>query len=244
VETVASKSTREVAVPKYAANRFIAAANHVVAGSNKKAMFEKRKQPSGMRTLQTRRLRLVPVNAENAEVLWDVLQEPGLRDFQDLPDLNVAQFRRAVAARPKILQAEAVGRFEWLIYFAQSEHRSRKPLGWVSLRVAERTPATAEVGYSVRRAFRDRGIATEAVAALVAEAFDRARVQQLRAYCVPENAASRAVLRSNGFQDEGVVRHGATVGGQAVDVISHVIDRERWAARTTGIMSSQPAIRS
>ncbi|MGA8534525.1 MAG: GNAT family N-acetyltransferase [Candidatus Tumulicola sp.] len=198
-----------------------------------------------MRTLRTRRLVLVPVSEENAAALWDVLQEPDLRDFQDLPDLDVAQFRRTVAARPKVLAPSAIGRFEWLMYFVQPEDRrvESEPLGWVSLRIAERTPTTAEIGYSVVAAYRGRGIATEAVATLVGEGFARAKLQLVRAYCVPENVASRSVLRRVGFRDEGTVRHGASVQGQAVDVVAHRIDRAVWESAKATLTSNRPAIR-
>jgi RimJ/RimL family protein N-acetyltransferase len=199
-----------------------------------------------MRKIHTPRLRLVPVDEENAQALWDVLREPDLRDFQDLPNLDVAEFRRAVAARPKVLQPSSAGRFEWLMYFepSQAAQSEGKPLGWVSLRIADRTPLTAEVGYSVRRAYRGRGLASEAVAALVTEGFERAGLGQVRAYCVPENRASRAVLRRNGFGDDGVVRHGATVQGQPVDVIAYSIDRERWEELKADVTANPSAIRS
>jgi len=179
-----------------------------------------------MRVIPTRRLNLVPVREENAETLWQVLQQPDLRDFQDLPDLDAAAFRRNIAQRPKELRAAAIGRFEWMIYWRGTD--ASKPLGWVSLRIAERATETAEIGYSVVREHRGRGVATEAVAALVAEGFERAQLARVRAYCVPENASSRAVLERNGFLDQGVARHGATVQGQAVDVVGYVLMRGRW----------------
>lgn len=182
-----------------------------------------------MRIMATHRLTLVPVTAANAGVLWDVLQEPGLREYQDLPDLDRAQFQRAAAARPTRFEAGASGRFEWLVYFGAGEPAG-EPLGWVSLRVAERTRSTAEVGYSVVSAHRGRGVATEAVALLVEEGFVRGGLRRIRAYCVPENAASRAVLRSNGFEDDGILPHGATVQGQPVDVIAYTLERDRWDA--------------
>jgi [ribosomal protein S5]-alanine N-acetyltransferase len=182
-----------------------------------------------MRTIETERLRLEPVTPANAGVLWGVLQEPDLRDFQDLPDLNRAQFLRAVGARPTRLRPGVVGRFEWMLHFTDGD----EPLGWVSLRIAESSPATAEVGYSVVRAYRGRGIATEAVAGLIAEGFRRAQLSRIRAYCLPENLASRAVLRRNGFQDDGTLPRGATVQGKPVDVILHSLERERWTARLT-----------
>lgn len=191
-----------------------------------------------MRTIQTARLLLVPVTAVNAEALWALLQEPDLRDYQDLPDVDRNQFLRVVSARPTRLVPGVTGRFEWLMHYSNLK---REPLGWVSLRIAESSRTTAEIGYSVIRAHRGRGVATEAVAALVEEAFRRARLREIRAYCLPENASSRAVLRHNGFDDEGTLPRGATVQGKPVDVIVHTLARERWTAR---INENRAAIQS
>jgi [ribosomal protein S5]-alanine N-acetyltransferase len=183
-----------------------------------------------VRTIRTARLLLIPVTPVNAAALWTLLQQPDLRDYQDLPDVDRAQFLRVVNARPTRLSAGIAGRFEWLLQYANG---NREPLGWVSLRVAESSRTTAEIGYSVMSAHRGRGIATEAVAALVEEAFRRARLREIRAYCLPENLSSRAVLRHNGFEDEGRLPRGATVQGKPVDVIVHTLDRDRWAAQVT-----------
>lgn len=180
-----------------------------------------------MRTIQTARLRLVPVTPANAGTLWEILQEPDLRDYQDLPNVNRAQFLRAVAARPPRFAPGTVGRFEWLLHFATGEQEA---LGWVSLRVGELDRTCGEIGYSVVRAYRGRGIASEAIHALIAEGFNHARLRQIRAYCLPENLSSRAVLRRNGFEVEGTLPRGATVQGKPVDVMTHALERDAWAA--------------
>ncbi|HTX60054.1 MAG TPA: GNAT family N-acetyltransferase [Verrucomicrobiae bacterium] len=177
-----------------------------------------------MRVIRTERLRLEPVTPANAGALWDVLQEPDLREYQDLPDVGLPQFERTVATRPANLAPGVHGRFEWLILLGER----KRPVGWVSLRIAERNASSGEIGYSVVAEARNRGIASEAVKALVAEAFKRARLRSVRAYCVPENAASLTVLRRIGFEGEGIVSGGATVNGQPVDVIAHELDRKRW----------------
>ncbi len=191
-----------------------------------------------MRTIHTQRLRLVPVTSDNAALLWDVLQEPDLRDYQDLPNVNRAQFLQVVAARPKRFAAGIAGRFEWLLHHVR---RDGAPLGWVSLRVADSDRSAAEIGYSVVRRYRGTGIATEAVAALVDEGFRGARLGEIRAYCLAENLSSRAVLRHNGFEEEGMLPRGATVQGKPVDVIAHSLKRDCWTPRLTG---SRQATRS
>jgi len=181
-----------------------------------------------MRVLSTGRLRLVPVTPENADVLWQVLQQPGLREFQDLPDADPAQFRRMVASRPARLEPGAWGRFEWLIFLEDVD----APVGWASLRVGERATSAAEIGYSVVQSYRGRGIATECVRALIGEAFLQLHLRKVRAYCVPQNQPSRAVLASVGFEEDGILPHGATVGGRPVDVIAYVLDRAQWSGHS------------
>lgn len=175
-----------------------------------------------MRTLHTERLRLVPVGVENADVLWRLIQQPGLREFQDLPDVDLAQFRRMVGARPTAMEEGAWGRFEWLIFL----EGVGEPVGWASLRVGDRSATAGEIGYSVVMPYRGRGVATECVRGIVNEAFSRLRLRKIRAYCVPENAASRAVLQRAGFREDGVLAHGATVQGRPVDVIGYVLEAQ------------------
>jgi len=177
-----------------------------------------------VQTLLSERLRLVPVTTENAQTLWDILQLPDLRNFQDLPDIDLVQFQRNVASRPRSLAPGRFGRFEWLIYL----EGVTEPVGWASLRIGERTTFAAEIGYSVVRDYRGRGIATEAVHTLLDHAFMRLRLRRVRAYCVPENAASRVVLARAGFEEDGILPHGATIAGQPVDVLGHVLERARW----------------
>ncbi|HEV7179807.1 MAG TPA: GNAT family N-acetyltransferase [Candidatus Baltobacteraceae bacterium] len=177
-----------------------------------------------MRTILTERLRLIPVTADNAEALWQILQEPDLRDYQDLPEADLAQFRRIVSARPRRLQAGSWGRYEWLLYLEGVQG----PVGWASLRIGERAAGSAEIGYSVVREYRRRGIASEAVRGLITEAFSRVHLRRVRAYCVPENEASRAVLARVGFEPEGMLPRGASVQGQPVDIIGFVLERSRW----------------
>ncbi len=188
-----------------------------------------------MRTIRTPRLRLVPVTVGNAAALWTLLQQPDLRTYQDLPSVSASAFSDMVAKRPKELHSGAAGRFEWLLHVTNG----RKPIGWVSLRIAERERAIGEIGYSIVRDHRGRGMASEAVRALVQEAFERANLDRVNAFCVPENAASRRVLAHVGFTFETTLPRGATVSGHPVDVLMHRLDRAEW--RQSGNSIVMPA---
>ncbi|MGZ4395378.1 MAG: GNAT family N-acetyltransferase [Gaiellaceae bacterium] len=83
---------------------------------------------------------------------------------------------------------------------------SGEPLGLISLRVAERDPALAAIGYWLRAEARGRGAATVAVQLVARWAFDALGVQRLELTTAPDNVASQRVAERVGFTREGVLR--------------------------------------
>jgi aminoglycoside 6'-N-acetyltransferase len=175
-----------------------------------------------MKALATARLALDPVTTSNARELWRVLGMPDLRRFQDIPRLRAEEFERQVRARPTRLAPRITGRFEWIV------RASGEAIGWISLRINERTAEMGEIGYSLIEAARGRGYATEALRAVVDEAFAETNLAELQACCVPENAASRAVLDRTGFDEVRLLRGGAMIRGRHVDVLLYALYRGAW----------------
>ncbi len=171
-----------------------------------------------MATISTTRLRLVPIDRSNAPALWRLMQDAELRTFQDLPSMDCAQFVALMSSRGGFGPG-CSGRYEWLV--ERSEDGAA--IGWVSLRVGERNGDSGEIGYSLLQEHRGKGLATEAVSALIEVAFVQGKLRSLRAYCLPENRPSRELLRRLGFREDGVLKHGASIRGRAVDVISHAL---------------------
>ena len=81
-----------------------------------------------------------------------------------------------------------------------------EPLGLISLRIAERDPGLAAVGYWLRPEARGRGAATIAVQLIARWAFNEVGVQRLELTTAPENVASQRVAERAGFTREGVLR--------------------------------------
>jgi RimJ/RimL family protein N-acetyltransferase len=180
-----------------------------------------------MRRLLTPRLDLIPVNVGNARNLWRILQQPNLREFQDIPRVSVEEFERQVRARPTKLAPGVSGRFEWLI----RERRTDAEIGWVSVRINDRTRDHAELGYSLITSARGKGYATEALRALVGEIFAASDLAELHACTVPENTASRNVLEHLGFVETRLLHGGALVRSRRVDIILYVFTRAQHMAR-------------
>jgi ribosomal-protein-alanine N-acetyltransferase len=181
-----------------------------------------------MRMVRTPRLDLVPVDAENARDLWRVLQQPNLREFQDIPRVSVEEFERQVRARPTTLATGTTGRFEWLI----RERQTGAHVGWVSLRVNDRTRDHAELGYSLLTPARHKGYATEALRSLVDDVFAGTDLGELHACTVPENVASRKVLERVGFIESRLLHGGALVRNRRVDIFLYMFTRAQFTART------------
>lgn len=183
-----------------------------------------------MRILETERLTLEPVEARNARELWRILGAPDLRRFQDIPRIRAEEFERQVRSRPRALKPRATGRFEWLIHRTDTH----APIGWISLRVNERTASVGEIGYSLVEEARGLGFASEALAAVIDESFQSTELNELQACCVPENTASRSVLDRTNFHEERLLPNGAMIRGRHVDVLLYALHRGEWTRAQRG----------
>jgi len=72
---------------------------------------------------------------------------------------------------------------------------------------------TASVGYWVGEPFQRRGYTRGAVAAVLRHAFDDLALNRVEASCMPENEASKRLLLSLGFHEEGVMRSALKING-------------------------------
>ncbi len=81
---------------------------------------------------------------------------------------------------------------------------------------------TAELGYWVGASCRNRGIATDAVRAVVPIAFERFGLARLQAGVFSNNAASMHVLEKAGFAREAIHRDTIWKGDRLLDEIMYV----------------------
>ncbi|MEA2784446.1 MAG: hypothetical protein QOF71_550 [Candidatus Eremiobacteraeota bacterium] len=153
-----------------------------------------------------------------------MLNAPDLRKYQDIPRVRPEEFERQVRTRPKHLRGGAIGRFEWLLNAGDPQ----EAIGWISLRVNDRTPRIGEVGYSLVLDARGKGYASEALGAVIDEAFESADLDEVQACIVPENGSSRSVLDRTGFREERLLRSGAVIRGRHVDVVLFTLTRASW----------------
>ncbi len=100
-------------------------------------------------------------------------------------------------------------------------------VGMIDLRIE----AEANLGYVLARRFWNRGLATEAVRAVIACAFRRPDIHRVWAVCEVNNTASVRVLEKSGMICEGKLeRHMVfpNLGAEPRDVLKYGIAREDW----------------
>jgi ribosomal-protein-alanine N-acetyltransferase len=121
--------------------------------------------------------------------------------------------RRAFTARVTwAARAEAQGTALPLFLIRQSDQQL---LGAITLDNIRRGPAQAgTLGYWMGASYTRQGYMREAVQALCYHAFTQMDLSRLESACLPENAASRAVLERCGFKHEGVAQSYLQINGR------------------------------
>ena len=111
------------------------------------------------------------------------------------------------------------------------ERDSGRYIGGVSLRPAEGDPAIVDIGYAFAVDFHGKGYATEAVGAMVDEAFGKRGAERIFGNAFVGNHASRKVMEKLGFVYEGTQRRCVCKRGVWLDQWMIAITRPDWESR-------------
>jgi RimJ/RimL family protein N-acetyltransferase len=111
------------------------------------------------------------------------------------------------------------------------ERDSGRYIGGVSLRPVEGDPAILDIGYALAVDSHGKGYATEAVGALVDEAFGKRGAERIFGNAFVGNHASRRVMEKLGFVYEGTQRRCVCKRGVWLDQWMIAITRPDWESR-------------
>ncbi len=104
----------------------------------------------------------------------------------------------------------------------------RKVIGTIGLMWVQRDNRSAEIGYSLNRAYWNRGLMTEAVRAMLRFCFETLYLNRVEAQHETDNPASGAVMRHAGMKHEGLLRQRIYNKGRFVDVELYAILRDEY----------------
>lgn len=175
--------------------------------------------------LQAPRLRLRPLQAEDAEALHDAFADPQvMRHWSLPPSADLAETRQRIAwslaASPDLHAAWAITR-----------PPDDRLIGLVNYHHREAWNRRLEIGYLLVRAHWRQGLMREALAALLDHCFGALEAHRIEAMVEPDNLASRRLLEGLGFACEsGILRDRLRVGDAYRSMVMYALLAPDWKA--------------
>ena len=146
--------------------------------------------------LVTDRLLLRRSEPEDAETISAYRSDPDVNRHQGWERTDPEGIRAEIEEMSVRSPGEPGG---W-VQFSVIEHDAGRLVGDVGLSHAEGEAGVIKVGYTIAPAFQGHGYATEAVAVLVAYAFERLGADVVRAYASADNIPSIRVAEKVGMR--------------------------------------------
>ena len=175
---------------------------------------------SSLPELKTERLILRPLRMSDAKDMYAYAQDPEVSRHV-LWSAHTSIFQTRTFLRSAIRQYRRGEPGSFAIVLKQSG----RMIGTVGFMWIDREYKSAEVGYSLGRAYWNQGIMTEALRAVVAYGFDQLGLNRVEAQHETDNPASGRVMAHVGMQYEGTLRQRVKNKGKFVDVALYAILR-------------------
>lgn len=179
---------------------------------------------------QGEKVRLRPLRLEDAEDAFaGMLDSPTRRDLQLGVELPTSLEGLRASLEKWVGCKESDGAIVFTI-----ETLDGVSVGGISLHSRDRKNGVFSFGVNVDRAHRREGYAEDAVQILLRYGFRERRFQKCNSACVHTNAASIALHKKLGFDEEGRVRRRWFYDGQYHDDLLFGMTVEEFEARQTG----------
>jgi len=147
-----------------------------------------------MRVIETSRLTLLPQTAAHANEMFVVLSDPAIYEYENEPPPS-AEWLSARFAKLETRRS-ADGNEQWLNWVIRL--RSLELIGYVQATIRQEGSAT--IAYEMSSAFWGRGLAHEAVDAMITELTDHYRIRDFSAVLKRGNLRSIRLLERSGFK--------------------------------------------
>jgi RimJ/RimL family protein N-acetyltransferase len=177
--------------------------------------------------IATERLVLRPFQVDDVPAFAAYRGDPDVARYQSWDSTySTADAERFVASQ----QGVAFGRPGPWVQLAAVDHVSRALCGDCAVRVATDQPQTAEVGITLAAASQGRGLATEAVGAVVTRLFEQHGIHRIYAQADDRNRAVHRLFERLGFRCEARLVEADWFKGEWATLRVYAILRREWAA--------------
>jgi len=154
-----------------------------------------------VRVIQTGSLTLEPQTAAHAEEMFAVLSDPAIYEYENEPPPSLEWLRARFTRLESRLSANGEEQWlNWVIRLPTSEL-----IGYVQATV--HPDERAAIAYELSSAYWGRGLAREAVQAMISELAGHYRVRSLASVLKRENLRSMRLLERLGFSPASPEQH-------------------------------------
>lgn len=174
----------------------------VRSGGRRMLVFalDRTQRPGGLAELNTARLRLVALSAEQ---LQQLTRSPRMLEdhlgLSVLPDVVSEAVRGAVSVKLEKMARVSPTDHPWFTYWLMVVKAERQGIGLAGFKGSPSPTGEIEIGYGTALSARGRGYTTEAVLALLDWAFSFPQCTAVIAETHQDNLASQRVLKKAGF---------------------------------------------
>lgn len=180
-------------------------------------------------TIDTERLRLRWLTAEDVPALYDIFGDPDVCRYWSRPAMtNIEQAATLVHEIQDHFTRRTL--FQWGV----AERVTGEVIGTCTLAWLSAEHRRAEIGFALMRRAWGHGYMQEALAALLKFAFETLQLHRIEADADPRNDRSLALLERMGFKREGYLRERYFMNGEIQDAVICGLLRGEWRARING----------
>ena len=181
---------------------------------------------SHLPTILTPRLTLRPVRMSDAEDMYEYSRDPEVaRHVWWDAHRSIHQTRGYIRFLLRQYRNASPGTF------AIALRDSGKVIGTIGFMWVQTDNRSAEVGYSLSRAYWNRGIMSEALSAVVEFGFEKLGLNRIEAQHECDNPASGRVMAHAGMRHEGTLRQRIYNKGRFADVDLYAITRSDFISK-------------
>ncbi len=157
--------------------------------------------PKDLPTLETERLRLVSLNMNHTQALFEMRQNPEHHKYTDtLPDQTLEETQRYIDKMTK-----GVMEGKWLIWGIEAK-ASGNLVGTISLWQFDQMKKTAELGFGLTLKEHHKGYMSEAVSAVLTYGFEILYLSEILAYTEENNSPSIHLLEKMDFEQSDCIQ--------------------------------------
>ena len=179
----------------------------------------------------TDRLSLRPAVAADADAVLAYRRLPEVNEYMTSAPSDAAEWAEVFGQEDRLsktLVAEHDGRVIGDLMIAVED-------AWAQTEVRSQAEGVqAEIGWCLDPAYQGRGLATEAVVAVLTTCFDALGLRRVVANCFADNLASRRLMERLGMRRElHTVRESLHRSGRWLDGMGYALLADEWRTRRT-----------